>query len=450
MLARRPFHAACLAIALSFAAVEAKAQDTLSPDVIALIEAQAAKIRELEARLARLEARGEAAALPRGAAEVAAPPQEAPVALAQAQAPPAAPAAASKPAGLAPPTLRGRAQFDALVYNNDEGSQSTGTEVRRFRLGAKGDLSERLSYVAEADFGGAEVSLQDVTLTYELADGRVISAGHFKPPITMDELTSSNETLFLERSAYASTFAPGRRLGVAASAWGEHWGVSGGLFGEAEDGDLDTEREEAWLAAVRGYVDLLSGDPALHLGLSAYHTAMPARGPGVWLRVRPETGRAPRLLDTGAFIADEGTFAGVEIGYGDGPLTLQAEGGGVDYAGAISGPDFHGWSAQAAWRWTGEPRPYDIEGGVFGRIRPTNPLGQGGMGALETGVRFTYLDLGDETVDGGEMTTYGVVVNWLPITRLRLSANLIQARIERLRARPVDETLLTLRTAIDW
>jgi len=75
---------------------------------------------------------------------------------------------------------------------------------------------------------------------------------------------------------------------------------------------------------------------------------------------------------------------------------------------------------------------------------------QGGLGALETGLRVTHLDLADETVDGGEMTTYGLVVNWLPITRLRLSANLIQARIERLRANPVDETLLTLRTAVDW
>ncbi|MFB2351649.1 porin, partial [Priestia megaterium] len=81
-----------------------------------------------------------------------------------------------------------RAQFDALIYNNDEGSKSTGTEVRRFRLGAKGDLSERLSYVAEADFGGGQVSLQDVLLTYELAPGRTLSVGYFKPPITMDEL----------------------------------------------------------------------------------------------------------------------------------------------------------------------------------------------------------------------------------------------------------------------
>ncbi|MDP3490586.1 MAG: porin [Phenylobacterium sp.] len=438
-----------MATALSLIAAEASAQSALSPEVAALIEAQAAKIRDLEARLARLEARRDVAALVAEPAPSVAAEAAAPLGLATRTDSPVA-AVASKPAGLSPPTLRGRAQFDALVYNNDEGSQSTGTEVRRFRLGAKGDLSDQLSYVAEADFGGAEVSLQDVMLTYELAEGRTLSVGYFKPPITLDELTSSNETVFLERSAYASTFAPGRRVGVAARAWGEQWGVSGGLFGETEDSDLDTEREEAWLAAARGYVDLLGGEPALHLGLSVYHTRLPDRGPGVWLRVRPETGRAPRVLDTGAFIAQEGTFAGLEFGYGSGPLTLQAEGGGVDYAGAISGPDFGGWSAQAAWRWTGESRPYDIENGVFGRIRPTRPLGQGGFGALETGLRVSHLDLADETVDGGSMTTYGLVVNWLPITRLRLSANLIQARIERLRAAPVDETLLTLRTAIDW
>lgn len=449
MTAPRSIHAAWIAAALGLWATEASAQENVSPEIVALIEQQAAKIRELEARLARLEAGGEHVAHgPEAPTETAPTEVAAPVQLAQPQAATEAPA--PKTAARAAPTLRGRAQFDALVYNNDEGLQSTGTEVRRFRLGAKGDLGAGLSYMAEADFGGAEVSLQDVMLTYELAEGRVLSVGYFKPPVTLDELTSSNETIFLERSAYASTFAPGRRVGAAARAWGGQWGLSGGIFGETEDADLDTERKEAWLVAARGYVDLLSGEPALHLGISAYHTRLPERGPGVWLRVRPETGRAPRLLDTGAFIAEEGAFAGVEFGYGAGPLTLQAEGGGIDYAGAIAGPDFWGWSAQAAWRWTGEPRPYDIENGVFGRITPARPLGQGGLGALETGLRVTHLDLGDETVDGGVMTTYGLVVNWAPVTRLRLSANLIQARIERLRATPVDETLLTLRTAWDW
>ena len=434
-------------VSLLAATPAAAGDQAVPPEVVALIEAQAAKIRELEARLERLEGRE------RPAIDVAAAPptlSAPPATERQPVAAMASSAAAPKPVQARGPSIRGRVQVDALVFNNDEGSKSTGTELRRARLGVRGEVADGLGYVAEVDFGGNEVSLQDVYLSYELAENLEVRAGYFRPPVTSDELTSSNYTLFLERSAYASTFGPGRRIGVAVSRWGDRWGVSGGLFGETENADLDTEREEAWLIAGRGHVDLLAGDPALHLGLSAYHTGLSDVGPGVWLRVRPETGRAPRLLDTGAFIAESGTFLGLEAGYGAGPLTLQAEGGGVDYEGAISAPDFGGWSVQAAWRWTGEARPYDAESGTFGRITPARPLGQGGFGALETGLRMTYLDLADETVDGGEMTTYGLVVNWLPVTRLRLSANLIQARIERLRRPAVDETLLTLRTAIDW
>ena len=109
-----------------------------------------------------------------------------------------------------------------------------------------------------------------------------------------------------------------------------------------------------------------------------------------------------------------------------------------------------GWSGQIAWRWTGEARPYDVASGTFGRVRPDRPWGEGGFGALETGLRVSRLDLNDGMIAGGEMTTYGAVINWLPATRLRLSANLIQARIDDAIAGVTDETLLTLRTAIDW
>ena len=57
MVPYRRTQAALMAAAISLIAAEAAAQETLSPEVAALIEAQAAKIRDLEARLARLEAR---------------------------------------------------------------------------------------------------------------------------------------------------------------------------------------------------------------------------------------------------------------------------------------------------------------------------------------------------------------------------------------------------------
>ncbi|OHB39491.1 MAG: hypothetical protein A2882_11600 [Phenylobacterium sp. RIFCSPHIGHO2_01_FULL_70_10] len=87
---------------------------------------------------------------------------------------------------------------------------------------------------------------------------------------------------------------------------------------------------------------------------------------------------------------------------------------------------------------------------MFGRIRPDRALGDGGFGALETGLRVTQVDLSDDAVTGGELTTFGAVVNWLPITRVRISANLIRASTEREGRPDVDETLVTLRTGVDW
>ena len=436
-----------LACGASLIAGPVAAEADLPPEVAARLEAQEARIRELEARLLRLEGAQAAPTAPAepaaGAAAVTTPAQVA-------MAPPPPRPTPVAPASAEGPKLRGRAQFDALVYNNDEGSRATGTEVRRFYLGAQGKLGDGFSYVAEADFGGADVGLQDVALSYQATPDLELVVGHFKPPITSDELTSDAYTVFLERSAYAGTFAPGRRLGVAFNYAGEDWGLRGGAFGEGEDAALDGERDEAWLVALRGHRDFLPGEPALHVALSSYFLRPSDANGDVRLSQRPETGRAPRVIDTGGFLADEALFVGGELGYGAGPLTLQLEGGSMAYEGPFASSRFGGWSAQAAWRWTGEARPYDAGDGVFGRIRPDRPWGEGGFGALETALRVTQVDLSDDSVTGGELTTYGAVVNWLPITRVRISANLIRALTQREGQADVDETLLTLRTGVDW
>ncbi|MDO8411105.1 MAG: porin [Phenylobacterium sp.] len=348
------------------------------------------------------------------------------------------------------PNLRGRLQFDALIANNDEGSTITGGEVRRLYLGVKGDLSDEVAYVAEADFSGPDVTLQDVTLAYQATPSLEIVVGHFKPPVTNEDLTSDTQTLFLERSAYVGAIAPGRRVGLAANYVRERWGVQGGVFGEAKDRDLDGDEGETRLLAVRAYGDLLPGEAAMHMGASAYALEKDTQDPTVSLSQRPESGRAPTALGTGDFTADAARFVGVEMGYGQGPVTFQAEGGLIDYDGPAASPRFGGWSGQVAWRWTGEARPYDVASGTFGRVRPDRPWGQGGFGALETGLRVSRLDLDDGSITGGEMTTYGAVINWLPVTRLRLSANLIQASIEDAETGVTDETLLTVRAAVDW
>ena len=156
-------------------------------------------------------------------------------------------------------------------------------------------------------------------------------------------------------------------------------------------------------------------------------------------------------LATGDFHADHGVFYGGEVGWSHGPLLVQAEGGVLHFDGAGGpSPHFAGWSAQVSWRPTGEARPYDIKTGVFGRVVPKAPLSADGAGAFELGLRVSHVDLNDNGLAGGELTTYGGVVNWYPVTRVRLSANLIHSETERPTLADINQNALTLRGAIDW
>lgn len=297
-------------------------------------------MRELEARLERLSAAPPAAAIGATAAVPAVPVQ---------------PTAAVSPA-IAPgePTikLRGRAQFDVLMLNRGDDETPTGSQVRRFYMGTEGKFAPGLRYQAEADFAGNKVTLQDVLIGWQATPSTEVLAGYFKPQITQDDMTSDVYTLFLERSAYAGVFAPGRRVGLGVHYAGQGWGLRGGIFGEREDASLDIGRNEGWVASLRGHTDLLPGDDVLHVALSGYYTKPSSTDHLVSLNQKPETNRAVTAIYTGNFLANVGVFVGGEIALGHGPFLLQAEGGTLKYHGPFADPRFSGWSAQASWRLT--------------------------------------------------------------------------------------------------
>lgn len=436
------------AVKTAFIAMLAAAQPAAAladqPTIEALqaqIRAQDERIRALEAQLQRLVPAQTAAA----PAPASAPRSE--VASAPATPPASAPAPAQEEISI---RLRGRLQTDALLVNAGDGATPTGTQVRRFYIGAEGNLVGGFRYLADVDVAGNRVSVQDALIAWRASPATELVLGYFKPPNTMDELTSDTHTLFLERSAFSGVFAPGRRVGFAVNHAKGDWGLHAGLFGERDDITLDAARNEGWLVSARAHADLLPGDPVLHLGLSGYYGEPSSADAGVQITQRPEANRTAMILDTGVFPADSGAFGGAELAYAQGPFMLQAEGGVLHYRGGLSEPTFWGYSAQLGWRLTGEIRPYSAAAGVFGRITPKSSIADGGPGALELGLRFGHVDLSDADIAGGVLSTYGVVLNWIPVTRIRLSANLIHADRQDDRGVDVEQTLLALRGAIDW
>lgn len=347
---------------------------------------------------------------------------------------------------------RGRLQVEALLVNSGDGATPTGTQLRRFQIGADGKLGGGFRYSAEASYSGNKLGLEDVLVAWQAGASDEIVVGYFKPPITADDMTSDNYTLFLERSAYANLFAPGRRVGVGINHFGKTWGLRASLSGERDDAALDGNRQEGMVAAARVHANLLGdGGDVLHIAGSSYYTRSSSTDQAFSFSQKPEANRALATISTGTFAARSGLFFGGEGAFEHGPFLVQAEGGTLGFSGSPDGdPRFWGWAVQASWCLTGETQIYDPKFGVFGRVVPAHPAGSGGFGAVELGFRAGQVDLNDGSVIGGRMTTLGAVINWYPVTHTRFSANIIRAKTEKPGGTDQDQMLVTVRAAVDW
>ena len=75
-----------------------------------------------------------------------------------------------------------------------------------------------------------------------------------------------------------------------------------------------------------------------------------------------------------------------------------------------------------AWNITGETRPYNAPGGFFGAVSPHRTVFEGGRGAWEAVLRFTYSDFDASGFQGGKFWRLTPMVNWHLSDNLRLEA----------------------------
>ena len=83
-------------------------------------------------------------------------------------------------------------------------------------------------------------------------------------------------------------------------------------------------------------------------------------------------------------------------------------------------PMFHGGDVAVTWLFTGETRSYNTVGGYFRAVSPTRTVFEGGPGALEGVLRFSYTDLDSEGVEGGIFWRITPMLNWHLSDHVRL------------------------------
>lgn len=302
---------------------------------------------------------------------------------------------------------------------------------RRARIGVAAKVYDRLGFKAEYEFAGGDASFTDVFFeAYKIPLAGTITVGHFKEPLSVDEMTSTNNNWFIERSQANEAFYQGRdsgmkiqnlvhdkRLGFALAAM-----TDVDAFGNGASDTSNTRLVgRIWGLPFAGEE---TGD--LHLGLSYRHLLLSDEvnsPPTQRYRARPETLVTDlRFVDTGTFSADTTDLLVGEIAWAKDRWNVVGEYF-YQMVDLETGDDPTFWGAYGlvSYFLTEDKRSYNAANGGFSGVQPNNPmkLEDGGWGAWEVAARYSYLDLDDDTINGGTQGIFSAGLNWYPAPMFR-------------------------------
>jgi phosphate-selective porin OprO/OprP len=374
-----------------------------------------------------------------------------------------------------------RLHFDVGGYNYRPHSAGTipqaldnGENARRARIGVIGKFLGDWNYALIYDFGGSSdgfggsasgslagggtSGIENAYLSYTgfnpFGGKLAIEGGIMDVAYTLDESTSSNDIMFMERAS-SGIIAQNIAAGDFRSAFGARWFndrfwigsyVTGPTSGAAHTAAVSSEQLGV---TARAAGQLLSGkNYSLHLGGDALWLVDPPRPPNgvaaLTLSDRPELRIDPTtIVSTGALQNVSGAQVySVEAAGTYGPLYFQGEyfWYNIDRTPALglSSIKFEGGYAEASVMLTGETHTYNPATAAYGAIVPLHPADwkTGGWGAWEVAGRISQVNLNDELgrangVSGGRQTVYTAGLNWYVNRNIRFVFNYLHGDIDK-------------------
>ena len=333
--------------------------------------------------------------------------------------------------------VNGRVHFDSrgYDYNNDDDNAASANpargadtfDIRRARIGAKYKFGEY--YSGEIVFNGTgNAPVLDVGYL-NIAWWKPVQfrVGQFKMPFSLEQLTSSNNIDFIERS-FVDAYIPAKEIGamvhgsaIKGTTYGLALSTGSGQNGVESDVAVDSKdiigRVTANLAEImdnknmvlHGGLAYAKGDVSKRDGEAAFGEDRRTEGRGVGFFDAPDVG-----VVNGVSNAIDRSRLGMEAAAAYGPVKLQAQWmkAGYDYkANATQSvdEDINAWYAQALWTITGESWADRYKEGAFGALKPKNefdPVSFKG-GAWEVGARYSKFDASDFTKPAAGLTGVG-------------------------------------------
>ncbi|NNC38818.1 MAG: hypothetical protein EX271_05875 [Acidimicrobiales bacterium] len=316
----------------------------------------------------------------------------------------------------------GRIQIDHAIIDSDvAGLDYSDTELRRARLNVSGNVTKGLKYKVELNTNSSErVNFEDAYLEWK-PDGSnwKFKAGQFKTPNSLDEQTSSRFISTLERAAFTDAFEFNRRIGASVSTSGSNYTFTAGAFG---DNLLNFNDQQSTAFAARGTFNPVKTDDTLvHLGASVRYRDQKDDASDLRYRQRPFTHIPSRIISTGR-IAQSDMFYGAEAAAIYKNLWVSGEYGITDANcdACASDPSLNGGYIEAGVFLNGKKT---YKGGKFNRPKVDSSLTNGGIGAISLVARYDTIDLADTSVNGGDLDSKIIGIDWWPTKNTRVGIN---------------------------
>ena len=334
--------------------------------------------------------------------------------------------------------------LDAATYDvsGDLLEMDPDADMRRTRVYTQGNtyFLSPMDYKVEFGVDAGKFFFSEGYVRWNAVPGlKTLQLGQFKAPMSMEMMTSSGATTFMERGLPVLAFAPGSRFGIQSGGAfiNRRMTLVAGLYANVADLDVGDATDSALGPMARFTWAPLHGETngvnrVLHFGASASYTE--SREDSFRYRARPESALAPYLVDTEEMSGKDGVLSGFELAAGRGPLLLQGEflHSHLTFRDSEN-ENFYGVYGLASWLLTGESRFYSSGKGIFGRLLPDEPFSweKRQWGAWELATRFSMVDLSDKAIRGGRLRDVTVGANWYWTRDIRMMFNYVYSDLDQ-------------------
>ena len=308
---------------------------------------------------------------------------------------------------------------EGVNRDSETNSSEFNSEVRKARIDIKHQLNESWSAKLQLGFNEEDRSSEvgDAYIRYRGLNQAVLTMGQFKEPFGLENLTSSKNTTFLERSMVTRALSSGKNQGVMLSGSPSDFTWAFSIM------EIENEDKEAAPFAVDGratWAIINESQQLLHLGAST--SLRKLDGEIFEIDERIELHSSEKIIESGEIEVDQMQLNALELAMVKDAFSFQVEYLSADIEATESSNDviFDGYYMQASFFLSQDTRRY--KKGVFTGVKPSSH-----EGAWELTARYSELNTQD-VAQGNKVNTTTVGLNYYYDQNLRLMTNLLHTQ----------------------